>query len=78
MDENQEKTVRALQAELKLTKTKLEELSSAVIKTLVLLEEVNHIKSQIKPQDCGHLKTTVSVLEERIKANKKYILNRAT
>lgn len=30
-------------------------------------EEINLIKSRIQPQDCGHLKTAVSVLNERLK-----------
>lgn len=42
---------------------KIKELA---FKILYLQEEVSYIQSKIEPQDCGHLKTTVSVLKERI------------
>ena len=38
-----------------------------------LQQEVELIQSKIKPQDCGHLKTTVSVLKERINEIKMQI-----
>jgi len=33
----------------------------------VLNEEIRLIESRIKPHDCGHLKTAVSVMKERVK-----------
>ncbi|CAB5220581.1 hypothetical protein UFOVP247_9 [uncultured Caudovirales phage] len=33
----------------------------------VLQHEIEHLKSQFQDHDTGHLKTTVNVLEERIK-----------
>ena len=32
-----------------------------------LKDEINELKSRILPEDCGHLHTTISVLEERVK-----------
>lgn len=32
-----------------------------------LKDEINELKSRIQPEDCGHLHTTVNVLEERVK-----------
>lgn len=32
-----------------------------------LHQEIAEITSRIQPQDCGHLKTAVSVLKERVK-----------
>ena len=31
-----------------------------------LLKEINIIKQRIEPTDCGHLNTTVRVLEDRV------------
>ena len=31
-----------------------------------LLKEINIIKERIEPTDCGHLNTTVRVLEDRV------------
>ena len=31
-----------------------------------LLEEINIIKQRIEPTDCGHLNTTVRVLDDRV------------
>ena len=36
-------------------------------------EEIREIESRIEPVDCGHLKTTVSVLKERAKEIKEQI-----
>jgi len=32
-----------------------------------LLKEIDFLSSRIEPHDCGHLHTTVGVLEDRIK-----------
>lgn len=32
-----------------------------------LKDEIAELKSRIQPEDCGHLHTTVNVLEERVK-----------
>lgn len=32
-----------------------------------LKDEITELKSRIQPEDCGHLHTTVNVLEERVK-----------
>lgn len=34
---------------------------------MFLLNEINELKSRVKPHDCGHIKTTISVLEKRVK-----------
>ena len=31
-----------------------------------LKDEINHLKSLLKPEDTGHIHTTISVLEERV------------
>ena len=41
----------------------------------ILMEEINIIKSRYTPEDTGHLRTTVSVLQERVKELKKDIEN---
>ena len=38
-----------------------------------LKEEIQIIESRIEPYDCGHLKTAVSVMKERVKEIKKEI-----
>lgn len=34
---------------------------------MFLLNEINELKSRVKPHDCGHIKTAISVLEKRVK-----------
>lgn len=34
---------------------------------LFLLNEIHELKSRVKPHDCGHIKTAISVLEKRVK-----------
>ena len=31
-----------------------------------LKDEINHLKSLLKPQDTGHIHTTIGVLEQRV------------
>ena len=31
-----------------------------------LKDEINHLKNLLKPEDTGHIHTTISVLEERV------------
>tara|TARA_Y100000992_G_C21215253_1_gene467553 strand:- start:909 stop:1085 length:177 start_codon:yes stop_codon:yes gene_type:complete len=33
---------------------------------LALIDEIAIIKSRIEPQDCGHMHTTVSMLQSRV------------
>ena len=40
-----------------------------------LMEEINIIKSRYTPEDTGHLRSAVSVLEERINELNKLIEN---
>ena len=42
-------------------------------KIKVLEDEIKVIKKRIEPQDCGHLHTTVGVLEHRVKELKAAI-----
>lgn len=44
-----------------------EELYKDAMRMSFLYEEISLIERQIKPEDCGHLKTAVSVLREQIK-----------
>ena len=32
----------------------------------MLIDEINHLKSLLKPEDTGHIHTTISVLEGRV------------
>ena len=32
----------------------------------MLIDEINHLKTLLKPEDTGHIHTTINVLEERI------------
>ena len=41
----------------------------------ILMEEISIIKSRYTPEDTGHLRTTVSVLEERVEELKLEMLN---
>ena len=41
----------------------------------VIKDEIKIIKKRIEPQDCGHLYTTVDVLEHRLKELKKELKN---
>ena len=36
-----------------------------------LLKEIDIIKQRIQPTDCGHLNTTVSVLDDRVQELRK-------
>ena len=46
---------------------------SCVDRLQILLEEVSILKSKFDPHDTGHLRTAVSVLNERIEEVKKNI-----
>ena len=47
-------------------------MSSQLLNHLVhLKDEIALLKSRIQPEDCGHLHTTVNVLEERVEEIKK-------
>ena len=37
----------------------------------MLLEEINTLKSRIRPEDTGHIHTTISVLQGRVEEIKK-------
>lgn len=53
--------------------TKLDQIKYKTLRLMILYEEVELINQQIKPQDCGHLKTAVSVLKNQIKNLKEEI-----
>ena len=38
-----------------------------VDKIIILKDEISILKSRIQPEDTGHLYTTISVLEDRVK-----------
>ncbi len=38
---------------------------------LALIDEIDIIKSRIEPQDCGHMHTTVNMLESRVQELKQ-------
>ncbi len=42
---------------------------------LALIDEIAIIKSRIEPQDCGHMHTTVSMLQSRVEELRKEIDN---
>tara|TARA_B000000557_G_C20808611_1_gene458852 strand:+ start:1392 stop:1601 length:210 start_codon:yes stop_codon:yes gene_type:complete len=44
-----------------------QELYHNTLRMSFLYEEINLIEKQIQPQDCGHLKTAVSVLRTQLK-----------
>lgn len=46
---------------------------SCVDRLQFLLEEISILKSRFKPEDTGHLRTAVSVLNERVKEVKENI-----
>ena len=48
------------------SKEKLEHMCS-------LKKEVEHLKTMIRPHDTGHIHTTISTLEERIKSLYKQV-----
>jgi hypothetical protein len=50
-----------------------ERIRELAIKLDCIHEEIRVIESRIEPQDCGHLKTAVSVMKERAKEIKKEI-----
>ena len=52
-------------------KSNIKELA---LKLNFLHEEISLIESRIEPQDCGYLKTTVSVLRSRVDEIKEEIL----
>ena len=39
----------------------------AVIHMQVLRREIDILKSRLKPEDTGHIRTTISVLEDRLR-----------
>lgn len=50
-----------------------ESLKHLAIKLDILNEEIEIIQKRILPEDCGHLKTAVSVIRERVKEVKSQI-----
>ena len=38
---------------------------------IVLVEEINILRSRLQPTDTGHLHTTINVLEQRVKEIKE-------
>ena len=38
-----------------------------------LKDEINHLRSLLKPEDTGHIHTTISTLEERVQEINKQI-----
>ena len=43
------------------------DFSGNMIRVNILKQEVEHLKTLLQPTDTGHLHTTISVLEDRIK-----------
>ena len=37
------------------------------IRVVVLKEEISHLKSKLEPHDTGHIHTTISTLEHRVR-----------
>jgi len=52
---------------------KRDQLYNDALRMSFLYEEINLIEKKIKPEDCGHLKTAVSVLREQLKELKAKI-----
>lgn len=52
---------------------KREELYKNAMRMSFLYEEISLIEKKIKPEDCGHLKTAVSVLREQLQELKTKI-----
>tara|TARA_Y100000588_G_scaffold26561_1_gene26122 strand:- start:414 stop:623 length:210 start_codon:yes stop_codon:yes gene_type:complete len=50
-----------------LTGANKKDFSGNMIKVNILKQEVEHLKTLLQPTDTGHLHTTISVLEDRIK-----------
>lgn len=50
-------------------------IKELAIRLDILNEEIRLIESRIEPQDCGHLKTAVSVMKERVKEIRKELYN---
>ena len=48
-------------------------LKQLILKMDFLNEEIEIIESRIEPHDCGHLKTAVSVMKQRVKEIKQEI-----
>ena len=46
-------------------------LNDKVTHMLALIDEIAIIKSRIEPQDCGHMHTTVNMLESRVQELKQ-------
>lgn len=40
-------------------------------RAIVLVEEINILRSRLQPTDTGHLHTTINVLEQRVKEIKE-------
>lgn len=49
---------------------KRKDFSGNLIRTNILQQEINYLKSRVQEQDTGHILTTISVLEDRVKALK--------
>lgn len=51
---------------------KRKDFSGNLIRTNILQQEINYLKSKVQEQDTGHILTAISVLEDRVKALKGY------
>lgn len=49
---------------------KRKDFSGNLIRTNILKQEIQYFKSKVQEQDTGHILTTISVLEDRVKALK--------
>ena len=49
---------------------KRKDFSGNLIRTNILQQEINYLKSRVQEQDTGHILTTIGVLEDRVKALK--------
>ena len=45
----------------------MKDQTDSLVKLIVLQEEVEHYKTLLMPHDTGHINTTISFLEARIK-----------
>ena len=46
------------------------DFSGNLIRTNILQQEINYLKSRVQETDCGHILTAIGVLEDRVKALK--------
>jgi hypothetical protein len=50
-----------------ITNPNKKDFSGNMIRVNILKKEVEHLKTLLQPTDTGHIHTTISVLEDRIK-----------